>query len=325
MERKAEVTVIIPNYNGKAYIEDCLIFLFRNRSVPFETIVVDDASTDGSDKKVADRFGRKVRLIRHSENCGFAKAVNTGIRAADTRYVILLNNDTVPEPDFVEKLLAAIKGKRGVFSVSAGMLSMRKPELIDGMGDNYCALGWAYAVGKGKDKERYLRKKPVFSACGGAAIYDRKVLEKLGLFDELHFAYLEDVDIGYRARIYGYRNLSCPEAVVYHVGSASSGSRYNEFKVDLSSRNSIYLIAKNMPPLQVIINLPLLLAGYLIKIIFFCNKRLGGVYIRGLIKGFRLAASPEGREKRVRFSMKRLHNYASIQLLLWLNVFRRFA
>ncbi len=324
MKKSPCTTVIIPNYNGRSCIEDCLIFLQRNKGTEFETIVVDDGSTDGSDKRIEDRFPG-VRLIRHGENRGFAAAVNTGIRAAKTRYVILLNSDTVAEPDFVVNLEKTIKKSRRLFSVSARMMDMKDQNILDGAGDNYCALGWAYAVGKGKKGELYQRSRSVFSACGGAAIYDRTVLMKLGLFDELHFAYLEDVDIGYRARIFGYRNIYCPNAVVYHLGSATSGSRYNEFKVDLSSRNSIYLIAKNMPPLQILINLPLLLLGYLIKIIFFSTKRMGGVYMRGIVKGFKLASSPEGREKRVRFAPKRLGNYISIQVLLLVNVFRRFA
>lgn len=118
-----------------------------------------------------------------------------------------------------------------------------------------------------------------------AAIYRRKLFEKIGLFDEAHFAYLEDIDLGYRANIYGYKNVFAPKAEVLHAGSAVSGSRHNAFKVSLSSRNSIYLIYKNMPVLQVLLNLPFLLVGFLIKTLFFVKKGLGREYIKGLKKG----------------------------------------
>ena len=116
--------------------------------------------------------------------------------------------------------------------------------------------------------------------CGGAAIYRKKIMEKIGYFDEEHFAYLEDTDIGYRARIYGYENWYAPDAVVYHVGSGTSGSRYNHFKTRYSSRNNIYLIYKNMPLLQIILNLPFLVAGFLIKFLFTKRngKRIPGRY-----------------------------------------------
>lgn len=125
----------------------------------------------------------------------------------------------------------------------------------------------------------------IFSACAGAAIYRKELLEKIGLFDEAHFAYLEDVDVGYRANLYGYRNLFAPDAVVYHAGSAVSGSRHNPFKVELTARNNLYLIYKNMPPLQLLINLPFLLLGILIKGVYFGRKGMGKSYLSGLKKG----------------------------------------
>jgi len=163
----------------------------------------------------------------------------------------------------------------------------------------------------------------VFSACAGAAIYRRELLLEVGGFDANHFAYLEDVDLGYRARINGYVNMYEPEAVCLHAGSASSGSRYNEFKVNLSSRNSIYLILKNMPLLQIVINLPFLIIGYAVKTLFFIRKGFGLTYIKGLGKGFALFFSKKGHVKKVHFKLKNLGNYCMIQLELWANMIRR--
>ena len=163
----------------------------------------------------------------------------------------------------------------------------------------------------------------IFSACAGAAIYRRSMLERTGLFDELHFAYLEDVDLGYRARILGFENAYEPSAVVLHAGSATSGSRYNEFKIRCSARNNVYLIYKNMPALQILLNSPFLAAGFAIKLLFFLKKGYGGVYAEGLREGLVLCASPEGRARRVRFKGGNPGNYIRIQAQLWINIFRR--
>jgi hypothetical protein len=199
-----------------------------------------------------------------------------------------------------------------------------KPELIDDAGDRYCVLGWAYARGKGNPAEAYGKPVRIFSACGGAAIYRRSVFDEIGFFDELHFAYLEDLDIGYRANIFGYRNLYEPGAEVLHFGSASTGSRYNPRKTSLASANSVYVIYKNMPFLQLIWNLPCILMGFSVKWIFFCHKRMGRIYLRGLWEGFRRCLNPPGCAKKVHFLWKNLGNYFRIQLELYANFFRFF-
>lgn len=128
---------------------------------------------------------------------------------------------------------------------------------------------------------------PGLSACAGAAIYRRAVFDEIGLFDELHFAYLEDIDVGWRAKLYGYDNVYCPDAAVYHVGSGTSGSRYNSFKVRLAARNCIYLNYKNMPGWQILLNAPFLLAGIFVKYLFFVKNGFGGDYVSGLKEGIR--------------------------------------
>ncbi len=316
-----KTTVVIPNYNGRDYLRDCLNSLLEGSVVP-AIIVVDNGSADESTAMVKDEFPM-VKLIALPENCGFSAAVNIGIRAAGTEYVFLLNNDTVVLKDTIEELEAAMERHPNAFSVAAKMLQMKNPELIDSAGDFYCALGWAFARGKDRKTEAFSKETPVFSSCAGAALYRKAVFEEIGDFDEKHFAYLEDIDVGYRANIHGYRSFYAPSSVILHAGSGSSGSRHNKFKVALSSRNSIYLIYKNMPTLQMLLNLPFLFLGYLVKLLFFLKKGLGADYMKGLGKGFQLAFSKKGREHKVRFSMKHLGNYVIIQLQLWANMFRR--
>lgn len=320
----AKTTIVIPNWNGKAYLEDCLSSVFRQEGGAPEVILVDNGSEDESVSYVKEHYPA-VKLIEFSQNTGFCKAVNAGIKAAGTEYVLLLNNDTKADRCFLRRMEERIGQSEKIFSASGKMLSMKEPEYVDDAGDYYCALGWAFAEGKGKpDSPAYSHAKKIFAACGGAAIYRRKVFEEIGYFDEEHFAYLEDIDIGYRAKIYGYINVFEPSAVVFHAGSATSGSKYNEWKVNFSSRNSIYIVRKNTPLLQIVINLPFLAAGFLIKTLFFVKKGFGGTYIKGLWEGVKLAGSKKGREKRVKFKINHLKNYIVIQWELWSNIFRRF-
>lgn len=316
-----KTTVIIPNYNGIDFLKNCLESATKS-TVLASIVVVDNGSADGSCQWLA-KTHPDVKVIAFPQNRGFCAAVNAGIEAADTPYVFLLNNDTTIEPDCIERLEAAIERDERIFSVGAKMLSMKEPQLVDSAGDLYSAFGWAYAIGKGKPASRYTKQRDVFSNCAGAALYRKEQLQKTGLFDEAHFAYLEDVDLGYRARIAGYRNIVEPSAIVYHAGSGSTGSRYNAFKVTHSSRNNVYLIFKNMPLFQLLLNLPFLAAGFGIKFLFFCRKGFGRIYAEGLWAGMKLACSEAGRKKKVHFLWKNLENYGKIQLELWLNLFRR--
>lgn len=314
-----EVSVVIPNYNGLAYLEGVLSSLECQSMKNFEVILVDNGSTDGSCAFVAAQYSW-VHIIELSENFGFSRAVNEGIKAARAPYVLLLNNDTEVEPDFLKEMTEGLQRHKKAFSCQAKMIQFHDREKMDDGGNYYCALGWAFAGGKGKATERYDKEKKIFSSCAGAAIYRKKIFEKIGYFDDEHFAYLEDLDVGYRARIYGYENWYIPGAVVYHVGSGTSGSRYNQFKIRYSSRNNIYMIYKNMPLLQMILNLPFLLVGFGMKILFFCLKGYGREYLAGIKNGFQL--SVKGRK--VPFSLKHFPAYCKIQWELWVNIFRRF-
>lgn len=313
-----QATIIIPNYNGITYLPVCLDALRRQDCQEFETIVVDNASVDGSQALIARDYP-EIKLISLPENQGFCGAVNAGIHASRTPYVILLNNDTEAAPGFVRGLLSAIQKDPRRFSCSAKMLQFYYREQIDDAGNYYSALGWAYARGKGRPQENYSREKQIFASCAGAAIYRKKIMEQIGYFDETHFAYLEDLDLGYRARIHGYINVFTPEAVVFHIGSGTTGSRYNPFKVSYSARNNIYLIYKNMPFFQILLNLPFLTAGFLAKFLFFVKKGFGKEYAAGLRQGCMICK----KDKKVRFYFGNFHNYCRIQLELWANIARR--
>lgn len=316
MHKAAEVTIIIPNYNGKELLKNCIETLEHQTCPDFKLLVVDNGSSDGSVDVTSDVLA--MEMIALKENTGFCGAVNIGIRQVMTPYFILLNNDTEVDGAFVEELLRGIRQSDRIFSCGAQMIDYRRREIIDNAGDYYTAPGWAVARGKGKPTHRFLEERDVFSCCGGAAIYRTDVIKEIGYFDERHFAYLEDVDMGYRARIHGYRNRYIPGAKVYHVGSATTGTRYNEKKVFLAARNSMYLIYKNMPILQVILNLPFILPGILVKLLFFLKKGLAGEYLRGIKEGVRTCREC----RKVGFQAGHLKYYVRIQIELWLNIFR---
>lgn len=311
-----KVTIVIPNYNGKHFMEPCLASLKEQTCQDYKVLVVDNASTDGSLEYMKEHYP-EIEVIALDKNYGFSKAVNVGIQHSTTPYVILLNNDTTVDPHYVEEMIKAIERSPKIFSVSSKMIQMYHPELIDSAGDLYTLLGWGVCRGTGRPVSNYTEADEIFTACAGAAIYRRSAFSKIGYFDENHFAYLEDIDVGYRAKIYGYKNTYCPTALVYHVGSGTSGSKYNSFKVKLSARNNIYLNYKNMPILQLILNFFPLLTGYVVKYAFFIKRGFGKDYKEGVIEGLQTMKA----QKKVKFQLRHLTNYIKIELELIIHTF----
>ncbi len=318
-----KITIVIPNHNGVKYLTGCLRSALRE--VPADRIiVVDDGSTDDSVSFLQKRFP-SVRLIAYRENRGFSHAVNAGIAEAETPYVFLLNNDARIVPGALSALLGTMErtGPR-TFSVGAKMLTLARPRRIDNCGDLYCALGWAFSPGRDRDPRWYAKRASVTSACAGAALYRRQELLSLGGFDEAHFCYLEDVDLGIRARLCGYRNLYEPRAIVLHAGSATSGSRHNAFKVRLTAGNNLYLLYKNFPGWLLLLQLPLLAAGVCIKLFYFARRGLAGDYLTGLLEGARKIR--DGGAKRIR--PKTPAQWKALLVLtaqLYINLIRRAA
>lgn len=267
-------------------MEPCFEALGKQTVKDFKILVVDNGSTDGSVEWLKEH---KIPTIFLPENTGFTGAVNVGIQASDTPYVILLNNDTEVDARYVEMLERTISRSEKIFSVSSKVIQMYAPTLMDDAGDMYSVLGWAYQRGVGRSVDLYNSPRRVFSANAAAAIYRREVFDKIGLFDPMHFAYLEDVDIGYRAKLYGYDNIYCPDAVVWHVGSGTSaeGEKYSAFKVRLAARNNVYLNYKNMGAWQQVLNFPCLAAGVLVKYMFFKKRGFGKDYLSGLKEGLK--------------------------------------
>lgn len=309
----ADLTVIIPNFNGKHFLKECFDSL-KVQNYSFKVIIIDNASEDGSAGYISDNYP-EFTLIRNAENMGFAVAANQGIKASNTDYVFLLNNDVVLEMNCIFYLLECIKKDVNLFAVASKMVQYQDRIMIDDAGDEYTLLGWTKKVGNGKSIELFQSEREIFSACAGAALYRKSVFDVIGYFDENFFAYMEDVDISYRARIHGYKCLYCPKALVYHVGSATSGSKYNTFKIRLTARNNVFVPYKNMPWPQLGLNLVFLILGFLIKYIFFLKKGYGKDYLNGLNEGL----TSLDKIDKIKYKKGRLKQYLSIEWLLLKN------
>ena len=314
---KIQISIIIPNFNGKQFLKECLNSIKNQNFSHYEVIIVDNGSNDGSVEYLNENYD-EFTLIQNQENLGFATAVNQGIKASNAEYVFLLNNDTELEVECVSKLLNCIDNDENIFGVSSKMIQNQDRNLIDDAGDEYTILGYTKKVGNNRSKELYKNKREIFSACAGAALYRRNIFDIIGYFDENFFAYMDDVDISYRARIYGFKCVYCPEAVVYHDVSATSGSKYNAFKIRLAARNNVYVPYKNMPWPQLILNLLFLILGFLIKYLVFLKKGHGNDYIAGLKEGL----TSLDKIDRIRYKNGRLANYLSIEWILIKNTLK---
>lgn len=278
--------IVIPNWNGKRMLEICLPSIYSQKFNDFSVTVVDNGSTDDSLAFLNSSFPQ-VMVIALPENMGFSSAVNRGIQAGNREWVLLLNNDIEMDSGCLENLAAEAGREPAIGIFALKMLSYSDRTLIDGAGDGVLRGGVGYRLGTMEpDSATYNLKREVFGACAGAALYRRSLFDQIGLFDEDFFAYLEDVDLNLRAVRAGYTCCYIPEAIVYHMGSATSGSKINEFTVRLTTRNNIYVIGKNFSFTMVLRFLPAILIYQFFWLLFVIKKRQFVAYMQGLAKSF---------------------------------------
>ena len=298
------VTVVIPNWNGERFLNLCLTSLRRQSLGDFETILVDNGSSDAS-IDFAKRNFPEVRTIALGENKGFSAAVNAGIRASEAEYVALLNNDTEAEPGWLEALVRAAEFRPGAGLFASKLVDFRDRRLLDGAGDALRRSGLPYRVGHGElDRGQFDKPSFVFGACAAAALYRRALFEEIGLFDEDFFAYCEDGDVSFRAQLAGHACLYVPDATVYHVGSASTGGKRSPTATRLGTQNGVNLLVKNLPAALTWRSLPSLLAGQLARVLV-TSLSSGGVrvHLGGLAGALRLL--PQMLEKRKKIQNRR--------------------
>ena len=246
---RSPLCVIIPNWNGIAFLPACLESLRAQTYTAFRTIVVDNASTDGSAVLIESKFP-EVSIIRLDENKGFGAATNIALREVRSDYVACLNNDTEAVPAWLGELVACLERHPRAAAATSKMLDLSDRGQIDDCGDILTAYFRAYARGRGEEDEgQYDEEEQVFGASGGASLWRNDVVREIGYFDEDLFAYYEDVDLSFRANLAGYECWYAPKAIVYHAGGGTSRQRASEFAYYHAVRNRWSMIVKNGPAL----------------------------------------------------------------------------
>jgi len=317
-----DVSIVIVNWNGRAFLEPCLTAVAAQEGVDAETILVDNGSTDGSVALVRERFPQ-VRIVALGENRGFAGGNNAGVREARGRYVALLNNDTVPERGWLEALLRGRDGGGATALASSCIVYMDDPRVIDSAGDGVLRWGGAFKRHHGKSLDVATTSCEVFGVCGAACVIPKSVFDELGGFDEDFFASHEDVDLSYRARLLGYSCRYVADAIVRHHGSATLG-RISDLAVFHGQRNLEWMYFKNTPGSLLLRTLPGHLVYTAAAAVHFTRVGLLGPFIHAKVAA--LAGLPRMLRKRAQVQRARRVGAETIWPLLearWLSTKRR--
>lgn len=276
-----KVTVIIVNWNGEEFLQQCLAALMQQTVMPHKIIVVDNASSDGSGE-IAHQFPL-VQLLTLDRNMGFARGNNLGIHmtSQDSEWIALLNPDAFAEPNWLEELLSAAE-RNSTFDVfGSKLVKAEEPTVLDGAGDAYHISGLVWRMGHNAlTSEAPQDDREIFSPCAAAALYRRDALLTCNGFDEDYFCYVEDVDLGFRLRLNGYRSLFVPQSVVYHIGSGTTGGGRSDFATYHGHRNLVWTYIKNMPGILFWLLLPLHLLMNVSTILWFMLNGQSRVILR---------------------------------------------
>lgn len=278
--KKKDTAIVIVNWNGKHLLKDCLDSLQKQTYEYFKIFIVDNGSTDGSVSFIKKNYPN-TELIVLKENTGFAFPNNLAIREIiknkDFKWVITLNNDTKADKNFVKNLVNSIQNDETLGSVAPKMLNFYDKDVIDGVGIVINKDGGGMNRGhKEKDYGQYDKEEEIFGVCAGAAIYNIKMIKDIMIndqfFDEDYFAYYEDLDVAWRARLLGWKSLSCPNSVVMHVHSATSIS-FSPFKAFHVNRNRALTMIKNFPLILLIYSFFLTVVRYFLLLVSIFRKK----------------------------------------------------
>ncbi len=264
------VSIIIVNWNGERFLDDCFNSLSGQTFKNFEVIFVDNASTDGSlprVKRLATALNLDVKFIKLDVNKGFAGGNNEGLKYFSGQYIALLNTDAVAEKDWLKHLVEAMEAHPQV-GICASKLIVDGENVIDSAGDGYSTFGHAFKRGEGSLPQDFSEQEHIFGACAGAALYRREMIEQIGLFDEDFFLIFEDTDLNFRAQLNGWKCLYVPRALVYHKVGGSM-KNLSAIAAYYSVRNDKLVKIKNIPLSIIIFKMPSLILGETIWFIFY--------------------------------------------------------
>jgi GT2 family glycosyltransferase len=282
------VAVVVVNFNGGPCLERCLEALSRQTLRPTRTVVVDNASTDGSADGLASAHP-DIEVIRLPCNIGFAAANNLGCKlAGDCEWLGLVNPDAFPEPAWLASLMKAALANPEYVCFGSLLIRSEEDAVVDGTGDVFHVSGFTWRRDGGQlVTTKNWTSEEVFSPCAAAAVYRRDVFMSVGGFDESFFCYHEDTDLAFRLRLRGHRCLFVADAVVHHVGFTSVGGPTSDFIIYHSYRNRVWMYLKNMPPSLLWMHLPEHLASNLIELASAVLRRQGHVALAAKRDAFR--------------------------------------
>lgn len=276
----SDVTFVVLNWNGRHFLEVVLPSIFAQTVTGFAVHVVDDASTDDS-REYVEREWPQVKFVAHSENLGLTRNMNRGISSANTPYVALLNNDLELDREWLRRMQGALRAYPEAAAADCKMLDYHRREFLDGAGDELTTAMIAGRRGHGQvDRGQYDEPQEVFSASCGAALFRRGALEDVGPFDGDLFAYYEDVDWGFRARLLGYSARYVPDAIAYHMGSATMNREPGRWS-HLFPRNQLYITVKDLPGRLLLRYLPRILVSQLYWLLSDVRRGAGLKHLRG--------------------------------------------
>jgi GT2 family glycosyltransferase len=279
------ISVVVVNYNGKKFLDNCLSSLVNQTYQVFEVIVVDNGSSDDSPAYIRERYP-SVILVETGSNLGFAGGTNAGIHIAKGEFILTLNNDTIAEPHLLEEIVSPMQMDSRVGMCAAKMIF--PDDRINSTGICISRSGAAWDRGGGEpDHGQFDVAEEVFGPCAGAALYRRSMLDEIGLFDEDFFLFMEDVDLAFRARLSGWKCMYVPTARVVHIhgGTAVPGS---DIAVYYGNRNLMWYVIKNFPSRILLVYSPWIIGRNCAVIPYYLLKGMGLTIVRAkidMIKG----------------------------------------
>jgi GT2 family glycosyltransferase len=283
------LTIAIATYEGRPLLETALPSLAAQSFRDFRVVVVDDNSSDDTVAWLHEHWP-EVEVVSHERNLGVTAALNTCFRHSPTPLIGLLNNDVELDPRCLEELVGAMREYPDAGWVCAKLIDYHHRDVIDGAGDVFSWMATAERRGHGqRDRGQYEQPRTIFGACGAAVIYRRSVVEDVGPFDEDFYALYEDIDWDLRAHLAGFDCRYVPSAVVYHMGGATLGSGLTDFICYHQWRNTLWIIAKDLPAGALLRHAPQLLLGQLVFLAMAIRNRRVGVWLRAWRDALRAA------------------------------------
>jgi len=309
------VTIIIPSLHRPDLTRRCIEFIERQTlpAAEWQVVVVENEAR--ADKVLPDPLPNNVSRIELPANEGTTGSINRAVADTSSKYLLLLNNDIELQPDYLALLVQTLEADSRMGFAAGKLLRATQRTHLDGAGDAMLIAGASYRLGSmDEDRGQFDQPMPIIAGCGAAVLYRREIFEQCGQLDGDFFAYLDDIDLGLRAQLVGYGGMYVPQAVAYHIGSATSGAVVHPRILELVTRNQLWLLAKDYPPAIV--------RRYLLRILLFQALWFGyvlrnrglGAYLRGIRAG--LAGRSAMHDKRDQLLSKRAISDEEFERLL---------